>query len=118
MPTLQRHLAQAERNERLADAMASATERYMEWEVTVLFYSALHYVDAFLATRGLHPKNHYDRKQLVANQTNVARYYEILFKRSMNARYHFYQFTPQEVDRIRDGAFRRVKEGILALLAI
>lgn len=115
MPTLERHLPQAERNERAADAMASLPERYTEWEVAMLFYSALHYVDAFLATRGLHPQSHLERKDLVASLTNLARYYDILFKRSMNARYHLYQFTPQEVDRIRNGAFLRVKEGILAL---
>ena len=46
--------------------MASLPERYTEWEVTMLFYSALHYVDAFLATRGLHPQSHLERKDLVA----------------------------------------------------
>ena len=96
--------------------MASLPDRYTEWEVVMLFYSALHYVDAFLATRGLHPQSHFERKDLVASLTSLARYYEILFKRSMNARYHLYQFTPQEVDRIRNGAFRRVKEEVLALL--
>ena len=117
MPELQRHLPQAEKNERLANAMVSLSERYTEWEVTILFYSALHYVDAFLATRGLHPKDHRERQDLVADLTDLARYYEILFKRSMNARYHLYEFTPQEVDRIKSGAFLRVKEGVLALLA-
>ena len=116
MPSLQRHLAQAQKNERLADAISSHSEQCPEWEVTIFFYSALHYVDAFLATQGAHPKSHYERFDLVSNLTGVARYYEILFKRSMNARYHLYEFTPQEVDRIKAGAFRRVKEGILTLL--
>ena len=96
--------------------MASYSERHTEWEVTILFYSALHYVDAFLATQGAHPKSHQERFGLVSNLTGVARYYEILFKRSMNARYHLYEFTPLEVNRIKAGAFRRVKEEILALL--
>ena len=99
-----------------ADAMEFYAERCPEWQVTILFYSALHYVDAFLATQGTHPKSHHERFGLVSNLTDVARYYETLFKRSMNARYHLYEFTPQEVDRIKAGAFRRVKEGILALL--
>lgn len=117
MLTAQDHLTLAERNERAADAMDSLPERHTEWEVPMLFYSALHYVGAFLATRGLHPQSHLERKDLVPSLTNLARYYDILFKRSMNARYHLYQFTPQEVDRIRNGAFLRVKEGILALLS-
>ena len=96
--------------------MASYSERYTEWEVAILFYSALHYVEAFLATEGVHPKSHQERFDLVSNMTDLARYYEILFKRSMNARYHLYEFTSQEVDRIKAGAFHRVKEEILALL--
>lgn len=116
MPELDRHLPQAERNESAADAMATLPNRHPDWEVTMLFYSALHYVDAFLATRGLHPRTHFERNDLLSNLTDISEYYHILFMRSMNARYHIYQFTPPEVDRIRNGAFRRVKEGILALL--
>lgn len=116
MPALHRHLPQAERNESAADAIASLPDRHPDWEVTMLFYSALHYVDAFLATRGLHPRNHCERHDLLSNLTDISEYYQILFKRSMNARYHIYHFTPPEADRIRNGAFRRVKEGILALL--
>lgn len=82
----------------------------------MLFYSALHYVDAFLATRALHPKSHNERYEIVSGETDIARYYEILFKRSMNARYHLYEFSPEEVTRIRTGAFRRVKEEITSLL--
>lgn len=117
MPALHRHLPQAERNERAADDMASLPERHPDWEVTMLFYSALHYADAFLATIGMHPQNHGERHELLSILTDAAEYYLVLYKRSMNARYHIYQFTPPEVDRIRNGAFRRVKGEMLALLA-
>ena len=117
MPALHRHLPQAERNEKAADDLASLPDRHPDWEVTMLFYSALHYVDAFLATIGLHPQNHRERHDLLAILTDVPEYYQILFKRSMNARYHTYEFTPPEADRIRNGAFRRVKAEMLALLA-
>ncbi len=97
--------------------MASSTERYTEWEVTILFYSALHYVEALLSTQGIHSKTHRERNDLASNLTNLARYYEILFKRSINARYDLYEFSPQEVDRIKAGAFRRVKEEVNTILA-
>ena len=96
--------------------MASSQERYTEWEVNIVFYSALHYVESVLATQGIHPESHRERNGLLPNLMGLARYYEILFKRSMNARYDLYEFSPQEVDRIRAGAFIRVKEGALALL--
>lgn len=116
MPEFQRHLSKAQENENLADTMATLPNRPTDWEVTMLFYSALHYVDAFLATRDLHPENHRERSNLLAESTNFARAYRTLFRRSMNARYHLYRFRPREVNRIRNGPFRRVKEGILALL--
>lgn len=116
MPGFQRHLSKAEENENLADTMATLPHRPTDWEVTMLFYPALHYVDAFLATRDIHPKNHYERSNLLAGATNFARPYRTLLRRSMNARYHLYRFTPREVNHIRNGPFRRVKEGILALL--
>ena len=117
MPEFQRHLAKARENENLADTMAALPDRHPDWEVTMLFYSALHYVDAFLAISDLHPEDHRERYNLLARSTNFARAYRTLLRRSMNARYDLYQFTLAEVDRIRNGAFRRVKEGILALLA-
>jgi hypothetical protein len=116
MPALQQHLAQAEKNERLAGTIASLAERYTEWEVTIVFYSGLHYLDAFLATRGIHPRTHCERNDLASNLTGLARYYDILFKWIMNARYHLYNFTPQEVDRIKTGAFCLVKEEVIDIL--
>ena len=82
----------------------------------MLFYSALHYVEAFLATQGTHPRTHRERNSVVSSHTRFARYYEILFKRSLNARYDLYEFSPQEVDRIKAGAFRRVKDEVISLL--
>ena len=98
--------------------MASLPDRYTEWEVVMLFYSALQYVDAFLATRGQSANFHRERYDLLAGQTNLGKDYDTLFQRSMNARYDYDEFTVQEVEQIKDGPFRRVKEEILALLPI
>ena len=117
MVTLEQHLAQADRNERLANIIAALPERFTEWEVTLLFYSALHYVDAFLATQERSPKRHRDRNNLVASLTNLGREYQNLFQQSMNSRYHLYTFTPQEVSEIKAEDFDRVKEEVLSLLS-
>ncbi len=116
MPTVQEYLIKAERNERLADILASLPERYTEWEVTVLFYSALHYVNAFLEMQGLEATHHHARYQLIASMTNFAREYENLSQKSVNARYKMDEFTPQDVDRTKASDFRVVKEEVLALL--
>ena len=116
MSDWQQYLRKAERNERLAEELASLPQRYPEWEITTLFYSALHYVNAFLATREQSANFHRERYDLLDSLTNLGKDYGTLFQRSMNARYEYDEFTVQEVDRIKNGHFRRVKEGILALL--
>ncbi len=116
MEEWRQYLRKAERNEKLSEELVSLTQRYLEWEVTTLFYSALHYANAFLSTQGLTAEYHRERFDLLSSRTNLGNDYDTLFQRSMNARYELYEFTIQEVDRLKAGAFRRVKENILALL--
>ena len=117
MSDWQQYLRKAERNERLADELASLPQRYPEWEITTLFYSALHYVNAFLATQGQSTNYHRERYDLLDSQTTLGKDYDTLFQRSMNARYDYDEFTTQEADQLKAGPFRSVKEGILALLS-
>ena len=118
MLTAQDHLALAERNEQFAEALSALPQRFPEWEVTALFYSALHYASAFLTTQGHDPENHGHRNDLVRRLTNIGEDYRNLYSFSRDARYRGVAFTSQRVDEIKNGAFRRVKEGILALLPI
>lgn len=116
MLTSQDHLALAEKNERFIEALSALPQRFPDWEVTGLFYSALHYASAFLATQGYFPENHSDRNNLVRNLTNIGTEYRNLYSLSLDARYRGVIFTLHRVDEIKTGAFRRVKEEILALL--
>ena len=110
------YLRMAERNEKLAEELKSLPEEFLEWEITVLFYSALHYANAFLSSQGLAAEYHRERFDLLSSRTNLGNDYDILFQRSMNARYELYEFSVQDVDQLKTGSFRRVKEGLLALL--
>ena len=112
------HLAAAIRNEEFAAVLGALPERYAEWEVTALFYAALHYADAYLETQGRRPGDHSQRNRMVNSLTNAGGAYRRLFRLSLEARYELARFTPQEVDQIRDGPFRRVKEEMLSLLGI
>ena len=117
MVTAQQHLYLAERNERFAETIAALPDRFFDWEVTTLFYSALHYVSAYLATLGHHPSSHHQRGVLVNNLTAVWDEYQNLFLLSMAARYYATPITIQQADEAKDYDFRRVKEEMLALLA-
>ena len=116
MLTAQDYLALAEKNEQFAEMLSALPQRFTEWEVTALFYSALHYVSAFLAMQGLFPENHSDRNNLVRNLTNIGSDYRNSYSLSLDARYRGVTFTPQRVGEIKDGPFRRVKEEVLSLL--
>jgi len=114
--TPQEHLAQAARNEEFANAISGLETRFTQWEVTALFYSALHYVSALLAIQGYEAKNHHQRRALIAQHTDVSYEYDNLLQYSLDARYELKQFTPEEVELLKADDFRRVKEEILALL--
>ena len=116
MLTAQDHLALAEKDEQFAEALSALPQRFTEWEVTALLYSALHFASGFLATQGHHPENHSHRNNLVRDLTNIGMDYRNLYSLSLDARYRGVTFTPQRVDEIKTGPFRRVKEEVLSLL--
>ena len=116
MLTTQDHLALAVRNEQFAEALSALSQRFPEWEVTAVFYAALHYVSAFLTTQGHDPENHGHRNDLVSRLTDIGEDYRNLYSFSRDARYRGISYTPHRVDEIKNGPFRRVKEEILALL--
>ena len=116
MLNAQDHLALAERNEQFVEQLSTLPQRFTEWEVTALFYSALHYASAFLATQGHYPESHNIRNSLVRNLTNIGTDYRNLYSLSLDARYRGVAFTPLRVGEIKAGSFYRVKEEVLRLL--
>ena len=58
MPAKDDHLNQAHHNFQFYQSVNSS--QYPDWAITALFYTALHYIDAYLATLPLavHPSNH------------------------------------------------------------
>ena len=118
MPTTDEFLAQAERNERFAEAASSLAERFTEWEVTALFYAALHYVNAFLKSQDLEPQTHHARGRLVQRHTEAWDEYHSLYVSSVVARYGLKRYTPAEVDELRAGPFQQVKTEMLQRLSL
>ena len=116
MPTLNQHLSQAESNERFVESITALTTRFPDWEVIALFYSALHYADAFLATQGIHPRSHDSRIASVKLYIGAWEDYQHLYRLSLAARYNMVSPTPAVADAAKVGAFLRVKGEILALL--
>jgi hypothetical protein len=53
MPDAAWHVAKASRFETFLDAISPIERQHPEWAVIVHFYTALHYVDGFYATKGI-----------------------------------------------------------------
>jgi hypothetical protein len=89
------HRAWAKQNE---EAFKSLRKTYPDWAATVLFYVAVHEVQAFLAARNIHPQDHGARNRtLRANwPKTIWPPYESLQQVSNEARYEC--VMPREAD--------------------
>lgn len=116
MPDLARHLAQAARNEALSQQLEVG---YPEWAITALFYSALHYVEAYFyhhagGSQPQHYVTHGTRNSGVAQRLGTLhRPYMVLYNRSRDARYDCVQFTTTDVQRLRQNELAQIKQHVL-----
>ncbi len=112
------HIDKAERNEQFFQSNNLRTSQFNEWGVTVLFYAAMHYVDAVLAKEsGLPPKwrqpiNHPERNTGVSKSTTLGliyNNYKNLYDRSIDARYNRITFPPGFLNNLETTLFEPVK---------
>jgi hypothetical protein len=124
MPSRERHTRQALVNEQLGVGrllLDEADDR--PWIVTLMFYAALHWVDAYLATllppRGVHPPDHEARAAWIA-RTRALRpielHYRHLQDRSRDARYDLRAFSKSEVQDLRSMRLDPIRASIEAQL--
>lgn len=121
MPTTDQHVAQAELNERLSLRLQDEDPA---WAVTLLFYAAVHYVEAFFYTfptqrrLPLHYDNHMSRTPAVrARIPRVFKHYMRLLDESIDARYRCVAFTKAEVIELRDDELKPLRDYIRRRLA-
>ena len=100
MPGENDHHEQALNNVLFFQSFDLPSTPFRDWAVTALFYSALHFVDAYLATcnapiagrpplltGGHHPNSHFDRDQKVANEPFLSEIWnEYRAQRALNRR--------------------------------
>jgi hypothetical protein len=116
VPARQLHLANAERNQRLAIALQAGPD--LEWSVTVLFYAALHLVEATLAP-SIHSPNHKARNQTVQLDPRfypIYLHYRELYYRSLDARYECTPFNVLQVQHLYAAHYQPIKRHLQPLL--
>lgn len=113
MGNMRFHIDKAERNEQFFLHHNLRTSPFNEWGVTVLFYAAVHYVDAVLAQEsGLHPTKHPDRNTGVAKSPTIGLIYSAykdLYDRSKDARYTHITFPAGFLNNLEAVRFEPVK---------
>ena len=101
MPSEQEHNRQANHNEQVFQRLDSIN--IIDWAITVMFYTALHKVDAYLSRLSIHPRKHTsgDPTSLGRNDyisqmfpLNESMQYQRLYNASINSRYELYCLDP------------------------
>jgi hypothetical protein len=116
VPTRQEHLAKAESNQRLAIALQNGP--HVDWSITVLFYAALHLVEATLAPLD-HSKSHVVRDLNIQQNPHlhaIYPYYRELYRRSLDARYDCVAFGPLQAQHLYVTRYEPIKRQLQPLL--
>ena len=120
VPTKDQHIEQAQHNEAFCNFLSGlATPRpYLDCEIAGLFYAAVHYIDAILATKlttGIHPRDHLQRNHLVSTVTDFAAIntqYLQLENRRRNAQYDLIKSSEANVQTFRENLFNPIRTDV------
>jgi len=100
MPSEQEHARQALHNKEFLGSFGRDSTPHLDWMVTVIFYTALHIVEQYLAHKGLHPADHTTRDAYLWRARGLKPIwldYRCLKDESMRARYEVASFTADEI---------------------
>ncbi len=104
MPNKSEHIKQAMINEEFGiEINKDLNKKYASWAVVTFFYSALHWVDAYLATCSYHPADHRSRQSWVSRESKLRKIhtnYRYLEDQSRNARYQLLKHSPKQISNI------------------
>jgi len=101
MPSKKDHIEKARHNEDFYSSFDLDTTPFLDWVVNGIFYSALHYVDSYFASKGLHPARHGDRDNLIHAESDLGRPFYKLYRPlrddSEGGRYNVHGSAPKEI---------------------
>ena len=122
MATKDRHIEKADRNAAFAEALPLDSEANIDWAATALFYSGLHYVEAYLEKIGLEPHQHNTHgkrdKIIVLDETlrPIHREYADLKNLSTITRYQCVSTRPSSIQDEALPALATIQQHIRKLL--
>lgn len=105
MPSKNQHIKRAYLNEEFAQEILSLDNKFMFWALVAFHYSALHWVDAYLATINEHPMSHYIRDKCLSRVSHLRKIYSKyhqLQTDSRDSRYNIHSFKARDISDARD----------------
>ena len=118
MPLKQDHILKAQANEAFALSLDDKRTSNIDWIITALFYSAIHYVEAYLANLNIHPTTHRARDSAIERDLRLKDIFEDygeLKNYSINARYYMVHFSSADVSYLIS-CLNRIKSNVASLL--
>lgn len=101
MPKKDEHTDQAEHNRAFWESYNLDSTPYLDWVVIGIFYESVHWIEAYLDTKGEHSGGHPDRlrniKRYRADIGEIRSDYEVLRTESVNARYLCHKHNSTEI---------------------
>lgn len=123
MPSKPEHLSKAAHNEQFAEKLSKDGQyaNYRDWVVTAYFYSAIHYVEAFLASKSppVHSSRHRIRDDEIATDPQLLPIYDDyreLKDHSSNARYDMWNPTPIDISKYVVPIHGAIKSHLLGVI--
>lgn len=105
MGTKNSHLNKARHNHAFIAAFNLKETEFLDWAVVAIFYSALHWIDAYLAAKGFaeYKGSHTKRKDLIDRHlSSMADDYDLLFTNGHRARYDTeFELVPFKVELLK-----------------
>jgi hypothetical protein len=103
MPKIRDHIGQARHNEQFFSSLDINATPFLDWVVNGIFYSAIHYLDSYLANKGKHPGNHQERIRLIWAEPDLGRQFFRLYRPlkddSEEGRYNMRAFSADEIQQ-------------------
>lgn len=104
-PTPAEHITKADENKKFGFAMIATHPTSAGWALVALFYSALHYAEAyFLKCAAKKPDSHQERFDAIKSDPrlkSIYSQYRFLYDYSYNARYTLRRYGKTDVDKAR-----------------
>lgn len=104
MPHKTVHIKKAADNEAMASTLDLSVSSAPNWAIIMIFYAAVHYVEAYLFTQGIDSPLHGARDTAIQRDAKIKtiwRPYERLKSASEFARYEATFFTPTQINYLK-----------------